>query len=121
MRFTKRQLWIACGTLLFMLVAIYFACGDAKAENKPPAKGEFFAAISARYINDLGVAGGVGYQWKKSGVMLLGQISYDQFNSVSGTAPFRVGCVNYSVPYTTSSSGHRGLEVTVAIPLRKQK
>ena len=121
MRFTKRQLWIACGTLLFMLVAIYFACGDAKAENKPPAKGEFFAAISARYINDIGGGIGMGYQWKRSGVMLISQVTYDQFNSVSGTTPFRVGCVNYSVPYTTSSSGHRGLEVTVAIPLRKQK
>ena len=123
MPFSKRQMWLACGMLVFMLIAIYFACGSVKAAGKPPpkAKGEFFAAVSARYIEDLGGGIGMGYQWKKSGVMLLGQVTYDHFDSESGTAPFRLGCRNYSVPYTTPSSGHRGVEITVAIPIRGKK
>jgi len=105
--------------LLFILILIvsYMACTEAKAEEP---KGTYFAAISARYINDLGGGIGMGYQWKKSGVMLLGQVTYDQFNSINGTTPFQIGCRHYTVPYNTGSYGHRGIEFTVAIPLRKQ-
>jgi hypothetical protein len=63
---------------------------------------------------------GGGYQFK-SGIVLLGLVTYDQFNAKSGTTQFNIDCRNYSIPYSVPSSGHRGIEVTVAIPLRKTK
>ena len=89
---------------------------------KPPGPGgQFFLPISAQYIEDLGGGIGLGYQWKASGVMLMGQITYDQFNAVNGTTPYQVGCRTYQVPFAVPSYGHRGVEVTVAIPVGKKK
>jgi hypothetical protein len=129
---TRKQ-WTIIGIIAAVLACLvmFTFCSPIKAAEhdaayyqrtgtQPPGMGgEFFMPISARYINDLGGGIGLGYQWKSSGVMLLGQVTYDQFNAVSGTTPFRVGCVDYAVPYTTGSSGHRGIEFTVAVPLRK--
>jgi hypothetical protein len=91
------------------------AAGPAK---KPPA-GEFFVAVSANYVDALGIGGGVGYQFKESGVFLFGQLTYSYFNGVSGTVPYTVGCRTYQVPFEASRKGDAGYEFTVAIPLRK--
>lgn len=112
---------IAClGTIaaLVCILAFFTFCPPTKAEEP---KGQFFIPLSARYIEDLGIAGGLGYQFKGSGLILLGQISYDQFNAVNGTTAYTVGCRQYQVPFTVPAHGHRGVEVTVAIPLPSYK
>ncbi len=80
------------------------------------AEAQPFAAVSARYVEDLGIGIGGGYQWK-SGVMLLGQITYDERNHQHGTVQY--GCVQ--VPWTSPAEGHRGAEIIVAVPLGRKK
>jgi 1,4-alpha-glucan branching enzyme len=53
--------------------------------------------------------------WRTLGVHL------EQRNGVSGAAPFSIGCRDYAVPYSSGNLGHRGVEITVAIPFRKAK
>jgi hypothetical protein len=130
---TRRQ-WVIYGTVVLIAVAIgaLIACPARAAEKdadfykrtgtQPPGMGgEVFALTSARYIEDLGLGLGVGYQWKATGIMLSGQITYDRFNAVSGQTPFRINGCTYAVPYSRGGHGHRGVELTFAFPLRKSK
>jgi hypothetical protein len=129
---TRKQ-WTVAGLVvaIFVCLVLFTFCSSVKAAEhdaayyqrtgtKPPGMGgEFFIPVSARYIEDLGGGIGLGYQWKASGVMLLGQITYDHFNAQSGSVAYTNRWRTVQVPYTVPASGHRGVEVTVAIPIRK--
>lgn len=115
---TKKQ-WIYAGVAIVLAaMAMVMFCSKAKAAE---TKGQFFIPLSARYIEDFGVAGGIGYRFD-SGLILMGQVSYDQFNAQSGSVAYQVNpCRTVQVPWSIPSSGHRGIEFTVGIPLTKKK
>jgi len=118
---TRKQLLYLIIGLILVLAAGAFLATRAEAAPKKSPKGEYFAALSALYTDQLGGGLGLGYQFKSTGVMLLGQVTYTYANGQSGTVPFQVGCQQFQVPYTTNKTGDTGLGFTVAIPLRKAK
>lgn len=118
LKINKKEIIVSVLTMAGLLAVFYFACGAAKAGEM---KGQFFIPLSARYIQDWGVAGGVAYQEEKTKIIFSLQVSYDQLNGQSGTVPYQVNmCKTVQVPWSTPASGHRGIEFSVLIPLGKK-
>lgn len=92
----------------------------------PPA-GDFFIPISARYIDDLGVGAGLGWQSRESKFMVMGQVTWDRIDGVSGVAtvpPREHGSMLMTnprpprtVPFSTSDRSEVGVTLTFAIPI----
>jgi len=111
--------WVYIGTAAVIL-ALLLVFGFCSPAHSAETGGTPFLAISARYMEQLGIGMGAGYQFKGSGVLLLGQVTYDQLDTVTGTTTYTSQWGRtHQVPFTVPATGHRGFEVTVAIPLRK--
>ena len=118
---SKRQMLTAAivGILLAAsLVFVVTQCGKAEAAEP---KGEYFAAVSALYQQQLGAGVGVGYQFRKSGIMLLGQLTYTYQDSIGGTTACAIGCRTCGASWSTGDIGTTGFAFTAAFPLRKSK
>jgi len=112
----------AIGIIVALAVFAFVAISCVPRACAEEMKGQFFIPISARYIEDWGVAGGVAYQEEKTKMIFSLQVSYDQFNGQGGSVPYQVNpCRVVQVPWSTPDYGHRGIEFTLLIPVGKKK
>lgn len=83
-------------------------------------KERFFIPLTVNYAEKIGGAGGVGYQFP-NGMMLLGQVTYTQFEGTSGEVSKRIGCTTYRIPYHVPDSGAVGAAFTLVIPIQGKR
>jgi hypothetical protein len=117
MKLSRKHSVIVGSAIVLVLIACYLLCSKAKADE---IKGQFFLPISARYIEDLGVAGGVGYVFP-SGLQLSGQISYDRLDAQSITSSCQIRCQTCSTTSVAPAHGQTGFTFTIGIPLGKRE
>ena len=127
--YSRRQIAYAIGIMALLLVGAYLACSHAKAAEKdadyyartgtkPPVQGEFVIGPSLHYSMQFSPGLSFGYRWD-NGISLVGDYSVLRLDAQDGEAPFRVGCRDYLVPYTTGSHTTGQVGVTLLVPLRK--
>ena len=118
-KLTHKQ-WVIVGSLAILVVCMFLFCSKAKADEP---KVNTFLTLSARYVDDWGVGGGVTLQDTKSKMMFTLLATYDQYGSYSGTTPYQKNSCSpvIQVPYTYNPSGQMGFEFMLHIPLFPSK
>ena len=87
--FSRKQLLTAAIIVILCIAALAFLIFSAGEAQAAEPRGTTFLAVSAIYQQQLGAGSGAGYQFGKSGVILLGQATYTYQDAITGTSSCR--------------------------------